>query len=106
MGFEADNPNIKWIKRVVIGAIFALLAVQVITLDLFRFLKKSEGSRPETPLTQVPAPRLEIRADEYLLLKKENERILHSYGWVDQRADLIRIPIDEAMKRALERGAK
>jgi hypothetical protein len=35
----------------------------------------------------------------------EKERVLHSWGWVDRRAGIARIPIDEAMGMLARQGA-
>ena len=32
--------------------------------------------------------------------------MLHSYGWVDQQAGIVRIPIDRAMTLLTERGLR
>jgi hypothetical protein len=50
-------------------------------------------------------PRLQNQPfkDVYLLRELERDR-LSSYGWVDQGAGVVRIPIDEAMRIVSERG--
>jgi hypothetical protein len=37
-------------------------------------------------------------------LRREEDAILTSYGWVDRQAGVVRIPIDVAMKQVLEEG--
>jgi hypothetical protein len=37
-------------------------------------------------------------------LRAADEAILNSYGWVDEEAGVVRIPIDRAMELTLERG--
>jgi hypothetical protein len=37
-------------------------------------------------------------------LRAEEEKTLNSYGWVDEKSGAVRIPIDEAKKRLLEKG--
>ena len=34
----------------------------------------------------------------------QEEQTLHSYGWVDQPAGVVRIPIDRAMELLAQRG--
>jgi len=52
-----------------------------------------------------PNPRIEEHpAIEIQQLHAEEERILSSYGWVDKKAGVVRIPIDRAMELQLERG--
>ena len=52
-------------------------------------------------------PRLQTQPfkDVYLLRQREQE-LLNSYGWVDQGAGVVRIPIEDAMRLMAERGLK
>ena len=57
--------------------------------------------RPRLPgdLKRIPEPRLEESEGEALReLRNEEETRLHTYGWVDPKAGVVRIPIDEAMR--------
>jgi hypothetical protein len=55
------------------------------------------GSAPEPRLMTVePLNLLEVRAAE--------QQTLHGYGWVDEKAKVARVPIDEAKKLIAERG--
>jgi hypothetical protein len=57
------------------------------------------------PETAFPNPRLE--EDERNQLNgvlMEEEKKLYSYGWVDQNAGAVRIPIDRAMDLLVQRG--
>jgi hypothetical protein len=52
-----------------------------------------------------PEPRLQTNPREDLAeLRAREDAVLHSYGWVDKNAGVVRIPIDAAMKLTLERG--
>ncbi len=56
-------------------------------------------------ITKFPQPRLE--SNERLEIKDfrvQEERTLHSYGWVDQPAGVVHIPIDRAMQLLAQRG--
>jgi hypothetical protein len=54
---------------------------------------------------QPPAPRLQTREPlDLAAFRKEEAEILSTYGTVDKEKGIFRIPIDEAMKLALERG--
>ncbi len=50
------------------------------------------------PGHETPAP------EELKELEDSANAVLNSYGWVDQKAGIARIPIDEAMKRLAARG--
>lgn len=53
----------------------------------------------------TPAPRLQEKPREDLkALRRQEDEVLGQYGWGDQNAGVARIPVDEAMKRVLERG--
>jgi hypothetical protein len=55
---------------------------------------------------EPPLPRLQTQPfkDVYELKSAQLER-LTSYGWVDQNAGIVHIPIDDAMRIVAERGA-
>jgi hypothetical protein len=55
--------------------------------------------------TTFPEPRLERNERlEINSFRLQEEQTLHSYGWVDQPAGVVRIPIDRAMQLIAERG--
>ena len=57
------------------------------------------------PGRQPPAPRLQtLPAQDLAAVRAEEDRTLTTYGWVDEQAGIVRIPIDEAMKILAERG--
>ena len=37
-------------------------------------------------------------------IRAEDETLLAGYGWVDEQAGVVRIPIEEAMRLIVERG--
>jgi hypothetical protein len=60
---------------------------------------------PEYPQSAFPNPRLEVDERGQLngiILEEENA--LYSYGWVDEKAGTVRIPIDRAMDLLVQRG--
>ena len=65
---------------------------------------------PPSPLAQTrqqlpPEPRLQVApAQELQQMRAAEEALLHSYGWVDQAAGIVRLPIDRAMTLLAERG--
>jgi hypothetical protein len=60
------------------------------------------GALPEAP----PEPRLQAapRAD-LAAMRAAEDRLLGSYGWVDRRAGVVRIPVDRAMTLVAEEAA-
>lgn len=57
------------------------------------------------PQTAFPDPRLEEDERNQLdrILTEEQDR-LYSYGWIDQKAGTLHIPIDRAMNLLVQRG--
>ena len=54
---------------------------------------------------QFPAPQLEINERTELNdIRLREENILSTYGWVDQNAGTVHIPIDRAIDLLAQRG--
>jgi len=57
--------------------------------------------RPKLPkdVGRIPEPRLQIDEPlDVVLLRRAEEARLSSYGWVDAKKGIVRIPINEAMR--------
>lgn len=56
-------------------------------------------------VAQFPQPRLETNETmEINAFRLKEVQTLNSYGWVDQQAGVVRIPIDRAMELLAQRG--
>jgi hypothetical protein len=104
-----------------VGAVFAfgagLLIVSVIVLFLVWLLfgyfsgrEAGTGAR-EFPLAVEqqnrlpPEPRLQTNPKQDLIdLRRREDVILNTYGWIDKSGGVVRIPIGEAMKLTVQRG--
>lgn len=67
----------------------------------------SADTRKVTPVEvdNFPQPRLETdERGQIYKFRMDEEQKLHSYGWVDQNAGVMRIPIDRAMELIAARG--
>jgi hypothetical protein len=91
----------------------AIVIVSLIVGGLFKYLDARERRQPapEYPLAATegnrlpPEPRLQTNPRQDLAdLRAREEQALAGYAWVDRNAGLVRIPIDEAIKKTLERG--
>jgi hypothetical protein len=80
---------------------------------LFKYFDAREARRvvPEYPLAatqekrEPPEPKLQVNPREDLEeLRRQEDQILNSAGWVDKNAGIVRIPIEEAMKLVVQRG--
>jgi hypothetical protein len=110
---EHSDVNIRGILlfgvALIVVGVFISLAVGV----LFKYLDNREARQTpaQYPLaatqgTRVPPePRLQTNPRQDLSdLRAREDETLGTYGWVDKNAGVVRIPIDEAIKKTLERG--
>jgi len=64
---------------------------------------------PLAPLAETrplpPAPRLQVApAQDLQQMRAAEDAVLSSYGWVNEAAGFVRIPIDRAIERVVEQG--
>jgi hypothetical protein len=113
------------------GILYFLLALGIATVlslfglrGLFEYLDhRSKMSQPEVnplitnvpsdtrhvapgyPQSTFPSPKLEEDERGQLNgIRMNEEKTLYSYGWVDEKAGTVRIPIERAMDLIVERG--
>jgi hypothetical protein len=94
------------------GALVALALVSLVLMwGIFDYFaaRQARSAVPPAPLAGArqlpPEPRLQIQpAQDVQALREEERTILHSYGWVDATAGIVRIPIDRAIEVLAERG--
>jgi hypothetical protein len=75
------------------------------------FVKQSEETTAEYPLAVGQEHRLPAGArlqqfpvNEHVEFRRREEDVLQKYGWVDKETGVVRMPIADAMKQAVERG--
>ena len=93
-------------------ALLLLCAIAMALMaGLFYYLTKREAvadtsrSPLSTERVAPPAPNLQISPTADLeQLGAEEETRLHTYGWVDQKQQIVRIPVEKAMDIVAERG--
>ena len=83
-----------------LGFMYQMLIAQSESLEQPRYPLAANRDAP-----QPPEPRLQKdpRSDVYQFRLTE-EAQLGGYGWVNREAGIVRIPIDEAMRRVVEQG--
>jgi hypothetical protein len=126
-GFEREDLSTRGVFAFMIGLAIVGVVIYFIIVGMYTFLDKYERSRMATasPLvtskgatsrvvTQADmdkafqdngAPMLEINERGQFrdfLVNQENQ--LNSYGWVDEKAGVARIPIERAMELTVQRG--
>lgn len=122
-GVELQDLTPRSVYGFLAGLAVAVIVVAVLLLGLYHAMDAFERSHQpqQSPLVQqtqadtrevppneintFPQPRLEKneRSEINQFLLRE-EQSLNSYGWVDQQAGVVRIPIDRAMQLIAQRG--
>ena len=106
------EPNDVPVRGVALGMVglFMLILVSAAIVGGMLFLIGGDNPQPRaTPLEAreviPPAPRLETSATgERAEIEGAAKTRLHGYAWVDEKAGIARIPIEEAMRRTVETG--
>ena len=110
--YEQTDVRAGAIVRFALALVVVVVLAAVFLLGFFKLLARQERRQDPAPppLAQEagrlpPAPRLQSNPLQDLeQLRAEEEKELASYGWVDQKAGIARIPIDEAIKIVAARG--
>ena len=120
-GDAPRNPEIAWetsdIKAAAIlkFAVYLLLTTLLVLFLMFKlyqgFARYEASQQPPPPIMQTdsqrrpPLPQLqELPTLDITQLRASENATLASYGWVDQQAGIVRIPISEAIRVIAERG--
>ena len=118
---EADGVNYRGIVWFVAILAVTTLVCQVLMVGLFKMfqhqVQTADPGRPPmmTPATSPqPGMAVDIGAPGPALLTDESgnlrqfreseDEAMHSYGWIDKNAGIVRIPIERAKDLLLERG--
>jgi hypothetical protein len=113
-GVQPDNINLRAVFGFGIGLAVVAVVVQIAMLWMWKVEVNSiDASNPPRvyPLAvlqderQPPEPRLQTNPKQDLKdLRAAEDTILNGYSWVDRNNNVVRIPIDEAMKLTLQHG--
>jgi hypothetical protein len=109
---ETTDADIGGIVKFAVGLFVAIVASLVGVNALFNYFVAHQGLGPPTSpfenTREMPppgVPRLQVVPPRELGdYRKGQEELLHSYGWVDQKNGVVRIPIHRAMDLLLQRG--
>lgn len=112
-GHEKRDVTIRPIALAGAGLAVIVIVSAALMWLLFNVLAEREArhSPKPNPLAQSfgrqapPEPRLQVDPRKDLTqMREEEEATLHSYGWVDRKAGVVRIPIERALELTLQRG--
>ncbi len=92
--------------------LFVLICVTLLVIGgVYRYVSGPQAKldRPPSPMAAArslpPEPRLQVDPGQDLKqVRAAEETVLKSYGWVDRKAGIVRIPIDRAMELLVERS--
>lgn len=105
---DANTKGLWWF----LASLMVFLVISVLAMaGLYRFLGTQPGMAAEqlTPLAPArqvpPAPRLQTLPQRDMdSMRAHEDRVLSTYGWVDQGAGIVRLPIDRAIDMLAQRG--
>jgi hypothetical protein len=116
----AHEPNTVGVSSIVMFIIclstsVVLIALLVLALLRYFDVRKARTGPSAPPLTRgevlPPEPRLQgapghasSPAQDIRQFREQENRLLHSYGWVDEQNGVVRIPVDQAKRLIVERG--
>jgi hypothetical protein len=112
IGHETDTSEVRAIGLTGLSLAAGVAIVFLVVYGIFQYLVDHPIIlAPGSPLAETdqqqfpPKPRIEEHpASELKELNLREDRTLSTYGWVDQKAGVVRIPIDQAMELQLKRG--
>ena len=112
IGHETDTGNVRAVGITAVALAVGIAMVLILVAGIFQYLDHHPAVvLPENPLAETdrqqfpPEPRLEEHpAGDIETLHTQEEQTLSTYGWMDKKAGIVRIPIDRAMELQLERG--
>lgn len=111
-GHEPMNISLRGILLFVAGLVVMAIVVHFVLGALMnRFSREERMAERGRPVLftrdegQFPPPRNQVAPRADLQRMRQHEAtILNSYGWVDRKAGVARIPIDRAISILAERG--
>ena len=122
-GFEIEDLSPVGVLYFMAGLAIVGVLIYFIVMGMYRYLDVYDKSHeaPMNPMVHAtnedpriptnadtlrfPDPRLEQNERGQLLdVVQQQDKILDSYDWVDQKDGVVRIPIDKAMELLAQRG--
>jgi hypothetical protein len=107
---ETTDANVRHLIYFGVGLCLTVVVGLLLSRAVFHYLVVHQRLGPpaspfENNRMLPPGPRLQVAAPEDLAqYKARQNEILSSYGWVDQKAGIVRIPIERAMDILLQQG--
>ncbi len=126
--FEQQDLSVTGVFYFMLGLAVVIALVYGISAGMYKFLEASDKRReaPVNPMAiktgvdprSMPFPTIHEKIEqifpkpvlehserqEFENVVKQQDQILASYDWVDQKSGVVRIPIDKAMELLAQRG--
>jgi hypothetical protein len=113
-GYEHTDANVWVIVRFGVWLVVAAVIVHFGLGFMYRLLIAQTNSQETTqyPMAAAaeqpvpPEPRLQqFPSSDMGAFRSEEDARLRGYGWVNKDAGIVRIPVEEAMKKVLQNGS-
>ena len=109
---ERKDVDVVSLFTIVLTLFVSCAVIFLVVMIMMHFFNSHEPAKtagqanlPATRAEEFPQPRLEVKSGGSLEdLRAAEDFDLNSYGWIDQRTETVRIPIDRAMQLIAARG--
>ena len=95
---EETDASVKVINVTVWSVVGGIVASLIVSGFLWRPWPSARRLEPDQRFQYGPADVPDILR-EWPAIERETQEHLHTYGWVDRQHGVVRIPIEQAMKR-------
>lgn len=111
-GHETRDANTRAVVTFAVGLFLLIAAAMVLVWVTFNYFVHHQGLGPpaspfentrKLPPPGVPALESSPRRD-FKDFREQEEELLKTYGWVDRKSGVVRLPIDRAMDLLIQRG--
>ena len=111
-GHEVSDVSIRGLVTFLVGLVVSLAVVVLAVAWMFVLLVKraTEADPPESPLAELrepapPSPHLQQSpAFDMRIMREEQAAALKRTRWIDKEAQVVQIPVEQAIELVAERG--
>jgi hypothetical protein len=106
-GHETTDIHARGVAWSAVGLAIIIAVIFLAVRGLFGMFatQHPSGAIGTSTHASAPEPRLQVdEARDLDRLRQQENSILNNYGWIDQKAAILRIPIERAMDIVAQRG--
>jgi hypothetical protein len=108
-GYEKQDVGFRFAMLFVSALLVAVVVVLIFLVWFYRVIVPPRQPSAQTPIAQQrplpPAPVLQVNpAVDMQRFREREEQKVSSYGWVDEKGGVARVPVQRAMEIVAERG--